>query len=130
MAHKFEIVREIRREYRRFGTVGTQFTVRLNPPTDLNPNTVHNFLASVNELFEHVLQDVHDSDMVGVAIRNEINQSDRPIGISFRRDQISGNVIWSVFEKVSQSNSRFNPLDTLTIEVYAVRMPVGFGGMV
>jgi hypothetical protein len=28
---------------------------------------------------------------------------------------------------VSQSNSRFNALDTLTIEVHSVRLPVGFG---
>jgi hypothetical protein len=129
MAHRFEDVSEIKREYRRFGTVGTQFTVRLNPPTDLNPNPADHFLASVNELFEHVLQDVLDSDIAGVDIRNEINQSDKPIGISFRRmDQISGNVIWSVFEKVSQSNSRFNALDTSTIEVHSVRVPVEFGG--
>jgi hypothetical protein len=99
-------VREIRREYRRFGTVCTQFTVRFNPRTDPNPNPVDHFLARVNELFEHVLQDVQDSDMVGIAIRNEINQSDKPTGISFRRsDQISGNLIWSIFEKVPQSNS-------------------------
>jgi hypothetical protein len=32
-----------------------------------------------------------------------------------------------VFEKVLQSNSRFNALDNLTIEVHAVKMPVGFG---
>jgi hypothetical protein len=71
--------------------------VRLNSPTDLNPNPVDHFLASVNELFEHVLQDVQDSDMVVVAIRNEVNQSDKPIGITFRRKgQISGNVICSV----------------------------------
>jgi hypothetical protein len=120
-------VRDIRRDYRRFGTVGTQFTVRLNPPTDLDLNSVDHFLASVNDLFEHVLQGVQDSDMVGVAIRNEVNQSDKPIVLSFkRRDQISGDVIWSVFEKVSQSNSRFNALDTLTIEVHAVKMPGGF----
>jgi hypothetical protein len=68
--------------------------------------------------------------MVVVAIRNEVNHSDKPIGISFRRsDQISGDVIWSVFEKVSQSSSRFNALDTLSIEIHAVRMPVGFGGV-
>jgi hypothetical protein len=82
----------------------------------------------VNEMFEHVLQDVQDSAMVGAAIRNEINQCDKTIGISLRRrDQISGNVIWSVFEKVSQSNSRFNALDTLTLDVHSVRKPVGFG---
>jgi hypothetical protein len=67
--------------------------------------------------------------MVGIAFRNEVYQIDKPIGICFRRrNQISGDVIWSVFEKVSQSNSRFNALDTLNIEVHAVRMPAGFGG--
>jgi hypothetical protein len=130
MAHPFQIVRDIHRDYRRFGTVGRQFTLRLNPPTDLDLNHVDHFLASVNDLFEHVLHDVQDSDMVGVAIRNEVNQRDKPIGLSFRRgDQMSGDVTWSVFEKVSQTNSRFNPLDTLTIESHAVRMPVGFLGI-
>ena len=74
------------------------------------------FLVSVNDLFEHVLQDVGDADMVGVAIYNEVNQSDRPIGISVRRrNQLSGDVIWSVFEKVTQSHSRFNALDKLQL---------------
>jgi hypothetical protein len=64
--------------------------------------------------------------MVGIAIRNEVNESDKPIGIIFRgTEQISGDVIWSVFEKVSQSNSRLNALHTSTIEVHAVRMPAG-----
>jgi hypothetical protein len=124
MAHRFEIVREIRRDYRRSGTVGKQFTVRLNPPSDLDLNPIDHFLASTNDVFEHVLQDVQDSDMVAVAIRNEVNQSDKPIGLNFRkRDQISGDVICSVLEKVTQSNSRFNALDTLTIDIHAVRMP-------
>jgi hypothetical protein len=30
---------------------------------------------------------------------------------------------------VTQSNSRFNALDTLSIEVHEVRMPAGFGGI-
>jgi hypothetical protein len=128
MANRFEIVREITRDYRRFGIVGRQFTVHHNPPIDLDLNPIDHFLASVNDLFEHVLHDVQGSDMVGVAIRNKVNQSDKPIGLSFRRrDQMSGDVLWSLFEKVSQSNSRFNALDTLTIEVHAVKMPVGFG---
>jgi hypothetical protein len=104
--------------------------VRLNPPTDPKPNPMDHFLATVKKQFEHVLQDVQNSDMVGFAFRNEINQSYKPIGISFRRrEQISRNVIWSVFEKVSHSNSRFKALDTLTIEVHSVRMRVGFGGI-
>jgi hypothetical protein len=37
-------------------------------------------------------------------------------------------VIWSVFEKVAQSNARFNALDTLVMNVHSVRMPAGHGG--
>jgi len=89
---------------------------------------VGNFIASVNALFEYVFQDVIDSGMVGITIQNQVNQNDKPIGISFRRkDQLSGEVVWSVFEKVSQSNARFNTLDTLVVTVHSVTMPAAFG---
>jgi len=84
----------------------------------------------VNDLFEYASQDVSDSDMVGITIQNQVNQNDKPLGISFRRkDQLSGEVVWSVFERVSQSNYRFNALDTLVVTVHSVKMPVGFGGI-
>jgi hypothetical protein len=68
--------------------------------------------------------------MVGLMIRNEIKQQDKRFGFSFRqKDQISGEVIRNVFEKVPQSNSRFNALDKLVIKVLSVKMPVGFGGV-
>jgi hypothetical protein len=80
-------------------------------------------------MFDHVIQNVNESDIVCTAIYNEGNQNDKTIGISFRRkDQISGDVIWSVFEKVAQSNSRFNALDKLAVTLHSVRMPAGFGG--
>ena len=124
MAHTFEVVREVRRQYRRFNTMGTQLTVRLNPPASPDANPVDHFLASVNDLFEHALQEVGDGDIVGIAIHN---QNDKPIGISFRRrDQLSVDAIWSVFE-VTQSNSRFNALDMVTVVLYSVRKPVAFG---
>ena len=48
--------------------------------------------------------------------------------VSFRRrDQLSVDAIWSVFENVTQSNSRFNALDTLTVVLHSVMMPVSFG---
>jgi len=48
--------------------------------------------------------------------------------VSFRRkDQISPDVIWSVFGKVAQSNARFNALDRLVLTVHYVKMPVGHG---
>jgi len=66
--------------------------------------------------------------MVGLTIRNEVNVQDKAIGISFRRkDQLSEDVIWSVFEKVAQSNARFNALDKLIVVVHSVKMPVGHG---
>ena len=106
MAHRFEIVRKIRRQYCRFKTSGTQLTERLQPQTTTDANPIGHFIASVNDLFEHALQDVGDGDMVGIAIHN-----DKPIGISFRRcDQLSVDAIWSVFEKVTQSNARLNAL--------------------
>jgi len=91
-------------------------------------NPVAHFLASVNDLIEHALRDVDDSDMVGMTIQNQVNLNDKPIGIGFKRkDQLSADVIWRVFEKVSQSNSRFNALDTLVVTVHSLKMPVGFG---
>ena len=65
MAHRFEIVRENRRQYRRFKTTGTQLMVRLHPPAIPDANPIQHFIASVNDLFEHALQDVGDGDMVG-----------------------------------------------------------------
>ena len=58
MAHRFKIVREIRRDYHRFYRIGTQLTMLLNPPTNPEINPVDNFLTGVNDLFEHALQDV------------------------------------------------------------------------
>jgi len=62
-------------------------------------------------------------------MHNEVYMMDKAIGISFRRkDQLSTDVILNVWQKVTQSNSRFNALEKLVLEVYSVKMPVGFGG--
>ena len=36
-------------------------------------------------------------------------------------------MIWNVFEKESQSNSRFNAWNALVLTVHTVKMPVGYG---
>ena len=106
MDTRFKIEGEITRRYRRFSAVGTQLTVRLLPPPrdeEEEKNPVSHFLASMNDMFQHALRGVSDSDMVGITIQNEVNQNDKAIGISFRRkDHLSGDVICSVFEKVAQ----------------------------
>ena len=127
--HPFEILEVQTREYSRFNMRGTQWKVRLNPPPETPlPHPVTQFVDSVNNLFAHVLEDVGDVDMVGITIHNEGNQSDKPIGFSSKqKDQLSPDVIWSVFDKLSQSNARFNASDTLIVPVQFVTMPVGFG---
>jgi len=102
MARKFEIMDTNKRQYRRYNAVGWQIIVRLITPSENNDPVAH-FLASVNDLFQQVLRDVDDADMVGITIPNQVNQYDKSIEINFRRkDQLSGDLIWSVFEKVSQ----------------------------
>ena len=129
MERRFKIEGEFTRQYRRFKAVETQLTVQLQPPPD-GENPVSHFLASLNDLFQHALQAVSVSDMVGITIRNKVNQNDKPIGFSFRRKvQVSGDMFWSMFEKVTQLNSRFNALDGLVMTVHSVKMPVGFGGV-
>jgi hypothetical protein len=96
MVRRFEKVSKINRQYIRFNAVGTQLTLRLQPPEE-EDNPVNHFLASVNDLFQYASRDASDSDIVEITIRNDVNQNDKPIGVSFRqKDQFSREVIWSV----------------------------------
>jgi len=126
---RFTIDQEQTRQYRRFNAQRTQLTARLLPPSEgEDSNPMSHFLSRMTELFVYALRDYEDSDMIGVKIRNEVNVQDKAIGISFRRkDQITGDVIWSVFEKVAQSNARFNALDKLVMTVRSVKTPTGHG---
>ena len=84
LACRFVILDRNTRQYRRYNAVGKQITARLITPSD-NSDPVTHFLATVYHLFEHVLRDVGDSDMVRITIQNQVNQNDKPNGISFRR---------------------------------------------
>ena len=65
---------------------------------------------------------------MGVTIHNEVNLLDKAIGISFRRkDQLSEELIWSVFSKVAQSIARYNAMDRFIVVIQSVKMQVGFG---
>ena len=49
----------------------------LNPPPETPlPDPVTHFVYSVNNLFDNVLEDVGEADMIGITIHNEANQSD------------------------------------------------------
>jgi hypothetical protein len=82
----------------------------------------------MSNLFEYALRNCNQSDVVGLTISIEVNVKDKPFGISFRRkDHLSEEVIWSMFEKVAQSNTSFNGMDRLVAVVNSVKMPVDFG---
>jgi len=127
---RFTIDQELTRQYRHFNADGTQLTVSLLPPLEgEDSNPMSHFLAIVTDLFEYALRDCEDYGMVGVTISNEVNVQDKAIGISFKRnDQIKGDVIWSVSEKVTQSNARINASHKLVMTVHSVKMPLGSGG--
>jgi hypothetical protein len=118
MSRYFTVQKEITRHYRRFNAEGRELTVRLTAPP-LSSTAARHFIESVDALFEYSLRDLEPSDMVEISLHNADNQQDRPIGLSFRRkDHISRDVLWSVFEKVTQSNARYQALDTLTFHVH------------
>ena len=82
----------------------------------------------MNDLFRHALQNLNESDMVGITIHNRENHNDKPIGIRIRhKNQLAADLILTLVQKVSQSNAIFNVLDKLFMTVHSVRMPVGFG---
>jgi len=61
---------------RRLSAVGNQLTMSKIPLSD-DEDPVSHFLASVNDLFDHALQNVSDSDMVGMIIQNHLNENDK-----------------------------------------------------
>jgi hypothetical protein len=50
-----------------------------------------------------------------ISIHNADNRQKKPIGLSFRKEMISRDVLWSVYE-VTHSNARFQALDILTFQ--------------
>ena len=45
-------------------------------PSENSDFSVH-FLTSVKDLFEHLLRDIDDADMLGLTIQNKVNQNDK-----------------------------------------------------
>jgi hypothetical protein len=66
------------------------------------------------------------SDLVCLKIYNIDNVQDKVVGISLRRnDQLKTDVVWDVFGKVIQSNTRFGLTDPLDLHLDHLRMPFG-----
>ena len=130
MSRYFTEQNEVRRHYRRSNAEGRELMVRMPvlPASAAAQDPARRFANSVDERFEYALHDLKPGDIVGISIHNADNPQDKPIGLSFRRrDQISRDVLWSVFEKVTQLNARYQAPHTLNFYVHSVKMPVDFG---
>ena len=83
--------------------------VRLLPPSDATDPVSH-FLDSLNELFLHALKNLSDSGIMGLTIKNCVNQNDNPIGISFKRkDQLAGDDIMSWYKRFHNQTLNLTP---------------------
>ena len=89
MARRFEIEDTITQQYKRFSAMGTQLVVRLLHPSD-DTDPVRHFVASLNDLFRHALQNLGESDMDVITTDNRENQNDKPIGIGSRCNTVLG----------------------------------------
>jgi len=99
MARRLVIEETSTRQQRRFNATGTQLVVRLLPHVN-DTDPVSLFLANMNDLFRHAIQNLSESDMVGITIQNRKNQNDKHIAISFRRKvQLAADVILSLVQK-------------------------------
>jgi hypothetical protein len=84
----------------------------------------------ITALTNYLVDKVLDTDLVGFRIRNTENVQDKVVGISLRsRDQLKADVVWSVLEKVVQSNARFALTDCLEVHLDHVRMPADNGNL-
>ena len=77
------------------------------------------FSDSVDKVVQYILRDLDPSNMVGISINNAENQQYRLMRLSLRgRNQIYRVVLRSVFEKLTQSNARYEVLNTPTLYVH------------
>jgi hypothetical protein len=97
-----------------------------NPGEEQQPMTY--LKECITALIEYLVREFPDRDMVVLSIRSTENLQDKAIGISLRRrTQLKPDVVWSVLDKVVQSNARFDLTDRLEVHLDHVRMPAANG---
>jgi len=82
MTRRYEKMDRNTRQYRWYNVLERQITLRLKHPS-CNTNTVAHFPGSRNDLIEHALRDIDDSDMVGMTNRSSSNPQRISIELTF-----------------------------------------------
>ena len=82
----------------------------------------------ITALTNYLVDELGDSYLVGLRIRNTENVQVKVVGISFRRrDQLNPDLFCDILSKVIQSNARFGLTDRLDVHLCHVRMLAGNG---
>jgi len=101
----FRILDETFKPFSKFNKTGRSLLIKLNSLGEEQDPTTY-LKECFTALTNYLIDKVPDRDLVGLRIRNTENVQDKVVGISLRRrDQLKGDVVWSVLGKVIQSNA-------------------------
>ena len=121
---------ESRRKYhsKKFGMTATDHRVRFN--NVLADRDLLESYEATHKIFHHLLEDVKEgmapNDQVRFILRSE--QLETPISLPFMTvERLTTERVYSVLERVIQSNQEFRLNDTVTIDINHVEAPQGSG---
>lgn len=123
---KFVITRENWKRYDRFRATGTIYSLKLREP-EAGHDPITWIREAVSEMHEFFTRDRCDTDMIGLTFDSSAF-AHGPAGLSFRYvKHFTVEDLWSLIEKVTQSNAEFNVGDDFDVHVYIVRNVHGAG---
>ena len=121
----FLILDETSKSFLKFNATGRSLLIKFRPPAEhVEPNVY--LKECITALNNYLVNDVRDSDLVGLRIRNTDKVQYKLLGISFRRgEQLKPDVVCGVLGKVVQSNAWFGLCDRLEVNLDHVTIPIG-----
>lgn len=120
------VIDEKERRYRRFGTIGKEYTVQIQTPPK-NANALNWLEKAILALYELITNDREQEDYVGVTIASKYFKNG-VVWLSFRPvSDLNAEDLWSMIESVVQSNSDFTIDQSLVVTAAFVKIPTGSG---
>ena len=121
----FLILDETSKSFPNFNETGRSLLIKLRSPAEHVKRNVY-LKECITALNNYLVNDVRDSDLVGLRIRNTDKVQYKLLGISFRRgEQLKPDVVCGVLGKVVQSNAWFGLCDRLEVNLDHVTIPIG-----
>ena len=121
----FIISDETSTSFPKLNTTGRSLFIKFKFPGEEQEPTAY-LKECITALTNYLVDELGDSDLVVLRIRNTKNMQEEVFGISFRRrDQLQPDLFCEILSKVIQSNARFGLTDRLEVHLCHVRMPAG-----